>query len=131
MQKKIYTVIRYLFGAGMTLFGLANLFKVLPLHSFPGNAGILMEAFSDSGYILPAVGFTQLVLGIALISNRFIPLALLLFAPVVVNVILFHVFMDMASMVMALPVVAITTYLFFYNRLAFSQLLKANQHEII
>lgn len=131
MQKKIYTVIRYLFGAGMTFFGVANLFQLMPPHTFPGNAGILMTAFADSGYILPAVGLTQVVLGIALIGNRFIPLALLLFAPVVVNVILFHVFMDMASMVMALPVVAVTAYLFFYNRSAFSQLLKANQHEII
>jgi putative oxidoreductase len=125
MQKKIYTVIRYLFGAGMTLFGLANLFQFLPLHSFPGNAGALMEAFADSGYILPTVGFTQLVLGIALISNRFIPLALLFFAPVVVNVVLFHVFMDMASIAMALPVVAATTYLFMYNKSAFINLLKS------
>ena len=115
MQKKIYTVIRYLFGAGMTFFGVANLFQLMPAHTFPGNAGILMTAFADSGYILPAVGLTQVVLGIALIANRFIPLALLLFAPVVVNVILFHVFMDMASMVVALPVVAVTVYLFFYN----------------
>jgi putative oxidoreductase len=125
MQKKIYTVIRYLFGLGMTLFGLANLFQSLPLHSFPGSAGILMQAFADSGYILPAVGFTQLVLGIALISNRFIPLALVFFAPVVVNVVLFHVFMDMASIAMALPVVAVTTYLFMYNKSAFINLLKS------
>jgi putative oxidoreductase len=125
MQKKIYTVIRYLFGAGMTLFGLANLFQFLPVHGFPGNAGVLMEAFSDSGYILPAVGFTQLVLGMALLSNRFIPLALLFFAPVVVNVVLFHVFMDMASLVMALPVVAITAYLFSHHKSAFSNLLKS------
>jgi putative oxidoreductase len=125
MQKKIYTVIRYLFGAGMTLFGLANLFQSLPLHSFPGSAGVLMHAFADSGYILPAVGFTQLVLGIALISNRLIPLALLFFAPVVVNVVLFHVFMDMASIAMALPVVAATTYLFIYNKSAFINLLKS------
>jgi putative oxidoreductase len=125
MQKKIYTVIRYLFGAGMTSFGLANLFQFLPVHSFSGDAGVLMEAFSDSGYILPAVGFTQLVLGMALLSNRFIPLALLFFAPVVVNVVLFHVFMDMASLVMALPVVAITAYLFSHHKSAFSNLLKS------
>jgi putative oxidoreductase len=131
MQTKIHTVIRYLFGAGMTFFGLANLFQLMPPHSFPGNAGILMTAFADSGYILPAVGLTQLILGIALVTNRFIPLALLAFAPIVVNVILFHVFMDMASLPMALPVVAATGYLFFYNRVAFRQLLKANQNEII
>lgn len=124
MQKKIYTVIRYLFGTGMTLIGLANLFQFLPPHSFPGNAGILMEAFSTSGYILPAVGFTQVLLGLALVLNRFIPLALLFFAPVVVNVVLFHIFMHMASIVMALPVVAITVYLFVYHKSAFLNFLK-------
>jgi putative oxidoreductase len=126
MQNKIYTIVRYLFGAAMTVFGFANLFQLLPPHNFPGNAGILMAAFADSGYILPAVGLTQAALGISLIGKRFIPLALLAFAPVVVNVVLFHLFMDMASAAMALPVVAFTAYLFFYNRAAFSQLLKAN-----
>ena len=125
MQNKIYTVIRYLFGLGMTLFGLANLFQFMPVHKFPGDAGVLMEAFSNSGYILPAVGFTQLILGMALLTNRFVPLALLFFAPVVANVVLFHAFMDIASIAMALPVVAITAYLFAYNKSSFINFLKS------
>ena len=125
MQQKIYTVIRYLFGLSMTLFGLVNLFQFMPIHKFPDKAGVLMEAFANSGYLLPSVGFTQLILGIALLSNRFIPLALLCFAPVVVNVVLFHVFMDIASIVMAIPVVAITCYLFAYNKSSFLHLFKS------
>ena len=125
MQNKIYTVIRYLFGLAMTLFGLANLFQFMPVHKFPGDAGVLMGAFSNSGYILPAVGFTQLILGMALLTNRFVPLALLFFVPVVVNVVLFHAFMDIASIAMALPVVAITAYLFAYNKYSFINLLKS------
>jgi putative oxidoreductase len=129
MKHRIYTVIRYLFGAAMTFFGISNLFQLLPPHQFPEEAGRLMQAFTDSGYILQAVGLTQLLLGIALLLNRFIPLALLLFAPVVVNVLLFHLFLDVKSILMAMPVIGITTFLFVYNKSHFSSFLKANNYE--
>ena len=125
MENRIYTVIRYLFGVAMTFFGISNLFALLPQHEFLGEAAKLMLAFVDSGYILPAVGFTQLLLGIALLYNRFIPLALLLFAPVVVNVLLFHLFLDPTSVLMAVPVIGITTFLFIYHKSHFNSLLKA------
>jgi putative oxidoreductase len=129
MKHRIYTVIRYIFGVAMTFFGISNLFQLLPPHQYPGEAGRLMLAFTDSGYILQAVGLTQLFLGIALLLNRFIPLALLLFAPVVVNVLLFHLFLDVESMLMAMPVIGITTFLFIYHKSQFSSLLKAHNYE--
>ena len=129
MKHRIYTVIRYLFGVAMTFFGISNLFKLLPQHQFSGEAGKLMLAFADSGYILQAVGLTQLLLGIALLVNRFIPFALLLFAPVAVNVLLFHLFLDISGILMAMPVIGITTFLFIYNKTHFSSLLKSNNYE--
>jgi putative oxidoreductase len=126
MKNRIYTVIRYLFGVAMTFFGISNLFQLLPQHEYSAEAGKLMLAFTESGYILQAVGLTQLILGIALLSNRFIQLALLLFAPVVVNVLLFHLFLDFASIAMAMPVIGITTFLFIHHKSQFSSLLKSN-----
>jgi hypothetical protein len=131
MKNRTYTVIRYLFGVAMTFFGISNLFQLLPQHEFPAEAGKLMVAFIESGYILQAVGLTQLLLGLALLLNRFIPLALLLFAPVVVNVLLFHLFLDVASMPMALPVIGITLYLFIYHQSHFTPLLKSSSYEKI
>jgi putative oxidoreductase len=125
MKNRFYTVIRYLFGVAMTFFGISNLFQLLPQHEFPAEAGKLMVAFTESGYILQAVGLTQLLLGIALLLNRFIPLALLLFAPVVVNVLLFHLFLDVTSMPKALPVIGITIFLFIYHKSHFTSLLKS------
>ena len=125
MKNRIYTVIRYVFGVAMTFFGISNLFQLLPQHAFPTEAGKLMAAFTESGYILQAVGLTQLFLGVALLFNRFVPLALLLFAPVVVNVLLFHLFLDMASIAMAMPVIGITTFLFISNKSHFTSLLKS------
>lgn len=88
-----------------------------------------MLAFADSGYILQTVGLTQLCLGLALLLNRFIPLALLLFAPVVVNVLLFHLMLDIKSMLMAMPVIVVTTFLFVHHKSHFSSLLKTNNYE--
>jgi putative oxidoreductase len=129
MKHRIYTVVRYLFGVAMTFFGISNLFQLLPQHEFPGEAGKLMLAFVDSGYILQAVGLTQLLLGIALLLNRFIPLALLIFAPVAVNVLLFHLFLDASGILMAMPVIGITTFLFIYHKFYFTSLLKSNNYE--
>ena len=131
MKHRIYTVIRYLFGAAMTFFGISNLFQLLPQHQFPEEAGRLMLPFTQSGYILQAVGLTQLLLGTALLLNRFIPLALLLFAPVAVNVLLFHLFLDLPGILMVVPVIGITIFLFTYHKSHFSSLLKANNNEKI
>jgi putative oxidoreductase len=125
MKNRIYTFIRYVFGVAMTFFGISNLFQLLPQHDFPAEAGKLMLAFTESGYILQVVGLTQLFLGVALLLNRYIPLALLLFAPVVVNVLLFHLFLDIASIPMAMPVIGMTTFLFVYHKSQFLSLLKS------
>jgi putative oxidoreductase len=129
MKHRIYTVIRYVFGPAMIFFGSSNLFQLLPQHQFQGAAGRLMLAFTTSGYILQAVGFIQLLLGLALLFNRYIPLALLLFAPIVVNVLLFHVFLDLKSVLMAVPVIGFTTFLFIYHKSVFMSFLKANNYE--
>jgi putative oxidoreductase len=129
MKYRIYTVIRYVFGVAMTFFGISNLFQLLPPHQFPREAGKLMQAFTDSDYILQAVGLTQLLLGIALLLNRFIPLALLLFAPVAINVLLFHLFLDASGILMAMPIIGITAFLFIYHKSHFSSFLKVNNYE--
>lgn len=124
MQKLIYPVIRYVFGAGMAFFGINNLFHLLPPHTFPGEAGSLMLAFEEAGYIIPAVGISQLILGMALLMKRYVPFALLLFAPMVVNILLFHLFLDLSGIAMALPVVGVTIYLFVVHHAAFIHLLR-------
>jgi putative oxidoreductase len=129
MKHRIYTVIRYIYGVAMIFFGTSNLFQLLPQHQFPEEAGKLMLAFIDSGYILQLVGLTQLLLGISLLLNRFIPLALLLFAPIAVNVLMFHLFLDVSGILMAMPVIGITAFLFIYHKSYFISLFKACNYE--
>ncbi|MEM1416296.1 MAG: DoxX family protein [Myxococcota bacterium] len=50
----------------------------------------LLAAMIGSGYLFPLIKVTELVAGLMLLANRFVPLALLLLAPVAINIALFH-----------------------------------------
>ena len=120
----IYPAVRYLLGTALLFFGANNLIRFLPAHAFPGEAGVLMSAFETSGYVLSTVGIVQILLAVALLTDHFVPLALLLFAPVLVNIVFFHLFLDPAGIGPALPVLALTVYLFAYHASAFIHLVK-------
>ncbi len=53
--------------------------------------------------------------GIALISNRFTKLALVIFMPVSINMTMFHIFLEFSSGIPAYIILALNTYLLFMN----------------
>lgn len=69
---------------------------------------------------LVAVFALQLAAGILLLANRFVPIALVLLGPVLVNVLLFHVTMAPAGLPMAVIVTALWVTVFFSVRKAFA-----------
>jgi hypothetical protein len=78
-----------------------------------------------TGYMLPLIFATQLIVGTLLLANRFVPLALTLLAPFMVNSIAFHVFLEPSGRPMALIVLALQLYLVWVNRRAFRPILTA------
>lgn len=64
-----------------------------------------------TGYMIPLIFATQTLGGALLLLNRFVPLALALLAPVVVNIILFHIFLAPSGLPVAGVVVALELYL--------------------
>ena len=83
---------RILMGLPLVVFGLNGFLNFIPPPATPppadaaAFAGVLMK----SGYMMKIIGATQLIVGILLLSNCFVPLALVLFAPFMVNSIAFH-----------------------------------------
>jgi hypothetical protein len=63
-------------GLVFFVFGLNGFFHFIPLSAPPAPAGAFFGALSLTGYMLPLVMGTQLVVGTLLLSNRFVPLAL-------------------------------------------------------
>ena len=120
-------VVRILLGALFTLFGLNGFLNFLPQPKtvLPPNAVAFVTALMNTGYMFKLIFGTQLVSGVLLLSNRFVPLALALLAPFIVNSIAFHLFLEPTGRPMAFAVLAAELYLAWTYRRAYRSMLVA------
>jgi len=114
---------RLLLGLVFVLFGLNGFFDFIPLEAPAGEAGAFLGALGASGYMLPLIKITEIVAGALLLANRHVTLATLMLAPIVINVLAFHIFLDNSGMLMAVAVSALEGYMLYENRNNLKQLL--------
>ena len=88
-MKTAFTIARTLLGLLFTVFGLNGFLHFIPMQPPTGLAGQYMGALFVSHYLV-VVFLLELVGGLLLLVNRYVPLALLVLGPVVVNILLFH-----------------------------------------
>ncbi len=120
----VAVIARLLLGALMVFAGANHIFNFLPKGPMPsGVAGQLLEGMIGSGY-MTFVGVCEVIAGLLLLVNRFAPLALIVLAAVIVNIIV----VNALAMPKALPVAAVATILWVFAALpvwtAFSPLLR-------
>tara|TARA_R100000808_G_C2126555_1_gene136681 strand:+ start:597 stop:968 length:372 start_codon:yes stop_codon:yes gene_type:complete len=116
-------LVRLLLGLVFVLFGLNGFFDFIPLEAPAGEAGAFLGALGASGYMLPLIKIVEIVAGALLLTNRHVTLATLMLAPIVVNILAFHIFLDNSGMVMAGVVSALEGYMLYENRNKLKQLL--------
>ncbi len=92
LTRRATTVARFVLGAIFFVFGLNGFFNFIPPPPTPVPEGAMAfaGALIQTGYMFPLIKGTEVLAGALLLSNRFVPLALTLLAPVVVNIVLFH-----------------------------------------
>ncbi|WP_394822171.1 DoxX family membrane protein [Pendulispora albinea] len=122
---KIPAVARVLFGGIFALFGLNGFLNFLPLPSPTGAAAQFTGGLAAAGYFYPLLAATQLVAGVLLLSGRFVPLALALLAPVIVNVVGYHLSVEPEGLGPAVVVLALEIYLAWAYRDSFAPMLRA------
>lgn len=83
---------RYLLGIAFTLFGLNGFLHFLPAGNMPALAMQYVTVLAASHYTVPIFA-VQVICGILFLINRYIPLALTLIGPVLVNILIFHILM--------------------------------------
>ena len=118
---KILTLIaRILLGLVSLVFGLNGFLNFLNMGPMPtGLAGQFMGALILSHYYW-VVAALQIAGGVLLLVNRFVPLALVLLGPVIVNILCYHVFLNHAGAVPAVVVTILWFIVFYANRQHFS-----------
>jgi uncharacterized membrane protein YphA (DoxX/SURF4 family) len=118
-MKLTRVILRTLFGLIFLVFGLNLFLQFLPQPPMPPAAGEFFGALAKTGYFLPMLGATQVIGGALLLTGMMVPLALLLLAPVIVNIFLFHVFLAPGGLPLALIVVALEVILAWMHREAY------------
>jgi putative oxidoreductase len=123
-MKTASAVARYLAGVIFLVFGLNGFLHFIPLPPPSGVAGQFMSALYVSHYLTLIFGL-QVVGGALLLANRFVPLALAILAPVIVNILSFHALMAPSGLPPALFVTALWAMVFVHVRSAFAALFQA------
>jgi uncharacterized membrane protein YphA (DoxX/SURF4 family) len=125
-RPKFPVVARILLGLGFTVFGLNFFVPFLPQPAPPSpEVGAFLGALIG-GKILTVVKTVELVSGLALLSNRFVPLALTLLAPIEINILLFHGVFEPSGILPGALLTALTIYLAWAYRSAFAPMLQSH-----
>ena len=121
---KITSVIaRFLLGLIFLVFGLNGFFHFLSMPAPTGVAGQFMGALFVSHFLI-VIFVIQLIGAVLLLVNRYVPLALALLAPIIVNILLFHLLMAPSGIPPAIVVTVLWVVVFLNVRTAFGGLLR-------
>ena len=116
---------RILTGLVFFVFGLNGFLNFIPQPKtpMPDGASAFAGALMKTGFMMPLVTGTQLIVGVLLLLNRFVPLALALIAPIIVGIVSFHLFLAPSTIAPGIVVAALELYLAWSYRGAYRSVL--------
>ena len=119
-MKIVILIARLLLGLIFVVMGLNGFLNFLSMGPMPtGLAGQFIGALFQSHYFF-VVAALQILGGALLLVNRFVPLALVLLGPVIVNILLYHLFLNPAGIGLAIAVTILWFIVFYGHRQSFS-----------
>lgn len=126
MKSIATTSARVLHGLVFLGFGLNGLLHLFPLPPAQGAAAAFINGLIASRYFFPLLFAIYVVAGTTLLIGRFVPLALTVLAPIIVNVAVMHLFVPSsgAELGLAALVTVLEIYLAWSYRAAFRPLLR-------
>ncbi len=125
MNPKVVLAARILLGLVFFVFGLNFFLHFIPQPPMSGPPADFAAAMAATGYLFVLVKVTEVVGGALLLGNRYVPLALALLAPVVVNIVAFHAFLAPAGLGVPVVVLLLEVFLAYSYRSAYAPMLRA------
>jgi uncharacterized membrane protein YphA (DoxX/SURF4 family) len=121
-NSKTIKIARILLGLTFAVFGLNFFLQFMPMPPQSGSAGAFLGALFATGYMFPLIKVTEIVGGALLMAGRATPFALVLLAPVVVNILAFHLVLDPAGAGLSLLLTSLMAIVAWAHRDAFKPL---------
>ena len=117
---------RIILGGGMVVFGLNGFLQFLPSPEMPVAGLEFLTALMRTGYFFPLLKFSEIIAGAMVLSGYLLPLGLLILAPILLQILLFHIFLAPGIELIALPIVFVICELYLAqdNMDVFSPILK-------
>ena len=123
-MKYAVLVVRLLMGLMFVFFGSNAFLHFMQIPPLEGQAGAFIGALASNGY-LQAIAVFQILGGLfLLLGGRFAALGLTLLGPVIVNIVLYHIFLEPKGMVMAAVVGVCGVFLLWAYREKFPAIFK-------
>src|SRR6478736_9299438 len=117
-MKTTTVIARLLLGLIFLTFGLNGFLHFIPASPPSGTAGQFVGALFVSHYLVP-IFLLQIISAVLLLVNRYVPLALTLLAPIIANILLFHILMAPNGLALAIIVTVLWIATFLNVRSAF------------
>ena len=118
-MKYAIIIARILLGLMFAVFGSNAFLHFIPMPPMQGQAGAFIGALVSSGYIY-VIALLQVFGGLLLLlGGRFVALGLTLLGPVIVNIVLYHIFLDTEGLPMAIGVSLAALFLLWVYRFKF------------
>jgi len=119
-MKYVIVIVRVLLGLMFVVFGSNAFLKFMgPPPEMHGQAGAFITALMSSGYMY-AIAVLQILGGLCLLLGaRFVPLGLTLLGPIIVNIVLYHVFLDSSGLPIAIVISLMSLFLLWIYRFKF------------
>ncbi len=123
-MKHAKLVLRILLGL-VYFAGSLTYFLSPPPPPMPGVAGAFAAAMMATGYFFPFLKITELIGGFLLLSGFFVPLALIILAPITLHIVLFHAFLMPEGMYIQVAMLIVHLTLGYMYRASYREVLKA------
>ncbi|MCB1056600.1 MAG: DoxX family protein [Acidobacteria bacterium] len=117
-------IVRTLMGLLFLFASIAYFFKLVNPPPPTGAMKTFNDGLEAAVYLMPTVKVIELVCGLLFVIGRFVPLALVLIAPIIVNIVLVHAFLGPEGLPLAGFLVVAEIFLLYYYRDRYRPLLK-------
>ena len=110
-NRKLVRTVQIIFGLYLAFFGLIGYFVNMPAPPYNEAGMAFLGALFATGYMFHLMSIVFVLSGFMFILNKWSAFGAVLLAPVTINIVLFHVFLDSAMWWMALIFAALNVYL--------------------